>query len=138
MEIVWPRQTSRLTMSAMDVDSIGGIPVAEKPRSGTVSKLLGQYTAHVGEPKAPASRGSQTKAVSSHAVDSSSQSKGDSRNSRQTSRGESSTGSANERLMAAIELGDYDGGLEAENMVRGEIVHGDGAHSLDLDSSASR
>jgi hypothetical protein len=43
-----------------------------------------------------------------------------------------------EALMAAIDLGDYDGGLEAENMFRGEIVHGEAAQSLALNSFHSR
>lgn len=40
--------------------------------------------------------------------------------------------------MAAIDLGDYDGGLEAENVFRGEVVHGEAAQSLALNSFQSR
>lgn len=40
--------------------------------------------------------------------------------------------------MAAVELGDYDGGLEAENLIRGEVVYGEAAQSLALNSSQSR
>ncbi|CAG7852136.1 Serine/threonine-protein kinase ark1; AltName: Full=Aurora-related kinase 1 [Serendipita indica DSM 11827] len=41
-------------------------------------------------------------------------------------------------LMSAIDFGAYDGGLEAENMTRGEVVSGVAADSLALNSSYSR
>jgi hypothetical protein len=40
--------------------------------------------------------------------------------------------------MEAIQLGAYDGGLELENASRGEIVYGEAAEELALDSSISR
>lgn len=40
--------------------------------------------------------------------------------------------------MEAIQLGAYDGGLELENASRGEIVYGEAAEQLALDSSISR
>jgi aurora kinase len=43
-----------------------------------------------------------------------------------------------EASMSTIDLGAYDGGLEAENMVRGEVVTGEAAKSLALNSSQSR
>lgn len=42
------------------------------------------------------------------------------------------------RSMEAIQLGAYDGGLELENESRGEIVYGEAAEELALDSSISR
>ena len=42
------------------------------------------------------------------------------------------------RTMEAIQLGAYDGGLELENASRGEIVYGEAAEQLALDSSISR
>ncbi|KAG8819017.1 spindle assembly checkpoint kinase, partial [Serendipita sp. 400] len=41
-------------------------------------------------------------------------------------------------LMSTIDLGTYDGGLEAENMIRGQVVSGEAADSLALNSSYSR
>ena len=42
------------------------------------------------------------------------------------------------RTMDAMQLGAYDGGLELENASRGEIVYGEAAEELALDSSISR
>lgn len=42
------------------------------------------------------------------------------------------------RSMEAVQLGAYDGGLELENASRGEIVYGEAAEELALDSSVSR
>ena len=42
------------------------------------------------------------------------------------------------RSMEAVQLGAYDGGLELENVSRGEIVYGEAAEELALDSSVSR
>ena len=42
------------------------------------------------------------------------------------------------RSMEAVQLGAYDGGLELENASRGEIVYGEAAEELALDSSISR
>jgi len=42
------------------------------------------------------------------------------------------------RSMEAVHLGAYDGGLELENASRGEIVYGEAAEELALDSSVSR
>ena len=42
------------------------------------------------------------------------------------------------RSMEAVQLGAYDGGLELENESRGEIIYGEAAEELALDSSVSR
>ena len=42
------------------------------------------------------------------------------------------------RSMEAVQLGAYDGGLELENASRGEIIYGEAAEELALDSSISR
>lgn len=42
------------------------------------------------------------------------------------------------RSMEAVQLGAYDGGLELENASRGEIVYGEAAEELALDSSVLR
>jgi hypothetical protein len=42
------------------------------------------------------------------------------------------------RSMDAVQLGAYDGGLELENASRGEIVYGEAAEELALDSSIFR
>jgi len=134
----------------MDIDSPLPPPNPQKSvRNGTESRLKAQYSFNqlqqtadtaqhgVDHPRTLSSTGPESKAtkrLSRVSCDATDNNNSD-RTSKTPPTGQPTTPEAG---MTTVDLGDYDGGLEAENLVRGEIVYGEAAKSLALNSSHSR
>ena len=132
---------------AMDIDD----PVVDNPpkiaRTIKTSKLKSQYSFNQLQHGRDPQRIAQPRVLSSTAQESRSikrlstasyDTNDEKNNARSSGTATQPTESGGSNPMSAIDLGDYDGGLEAENLVRGEIVYGEAAKSLALNSSQSR
>jgi hypothetical protein len=128
---------------AMDIDPVPSIKPLKSVRNGTGNKLKAQYsfnqlqqTTDRQQPRLLSSTGQESKTIkrlSRVSYDTNDeQNKGRSSDTPPTAQPTSEAG------ITAVDLGDYDGGLEAENLVRGEVVYGEAANSLALNSSHSR
>jgi hypothetical protein len=131
---------------AMDIDPVPPIKPPKRVRTGTANKLKAQYSfnqlqqntsaQHIVEPRVLSSTGQESKTIkrlSRVSCDTN-----DEQNKARSSDTPTAAQPPSEAGITAVDLGDYDGGLEAENLVRGEIVYGEAANSLALNSSQSR
>ena len=120
------------TMSAMEIDSIGPADRHKQPPQKSVARYLEQHAKRSAQVRAKLSgfRGIPAQPVASGSSGGRGMSRVNSASAPPTA--------AELRSMEAIRLGAYDGGLELENVSRGEIVYGEAAEELALDSSISR
>lgn len=131
---------------AMDIDPVPANNPPKIARTIKTSKLKSQYSFNQLRQGTDAQRIAHPRILSSTAQESrsikrlsrASYDANDEQNNSRPSSTVTPTTEAGENPMSAIELGDYDGGLEAENLVRGEVVYGEAANSLALNSSQSR
>jgi hypothetical protein len=131
---------------AMDIDPVPSIKPPKSVRNGTANKLKAQYSFNqlqqttdrqqVAQPRVLSSTGQESKTIKR--LSRVSYDTNDEQNKGRSSETPPVAQPTSEAGMVAVDLGDYDGGLEAENLVRGEVVYGEAANSLALNSSHSR
>ena len=130
----------------MDIDPVPSIKPLKSVRNGTANKLKAQYSfnqlqqttdaQHVAQPRVLSSTGQESKTIKR--LSRVSYNANDEQNKGRSSDTPPAAQPTSEAGIIAVDLGDYDGGLEAENLIRGEVVYGEAANSLALNSSQSR
>ncbi|SRR5258706_15899250 len=119
-------------MSAMEIDSIGPTNGYAQPPQKPAARYLEQH------PKRPAEVAANPSGFRGILVQSAVPGSSGGRGMSRVNSASAPPTAAELRSMKAVQLGAYDGGLELENVSRGEIVYGEAAEELALDSSISR
>ena len=128
---------------AMDIDQPSDASAQQKLRGKMANGYLHKYASNqrlnqTGARPIPPTHGTSSSSTGTRETNQGSE--GERNTNRDQNQAEPATTAPATRgnSMSTIDLGAYDGGLEAENMTRGEVVTGEAAQSLALNSSQSR